>query len=129
MSKIDRLVGVKVFGWELRLDKDGAEVWYTKRANAFEKQYDCSPIVHGPNFTTEIAAAMEVWGNPHVVRHVEYLAPSVDEDKGTVLHWVSAVNINGVRRGCTSVNPAMALCEAALQAVGVSWSEIQEAMR
>lgn len=78
-------------------------------------------------YSTDIASAWEVWSNPIVRMHVEYIMPSIDHEDGRLMHWCCAVRFNKDRFGCVHNNPAMALCEAALRAVGVTESEIEAA--
>ena len=133
MSKIDRLVGVKVFGWSIVTDSDGEPIWSNDCGTPLACQYASAPVRFGPNFTTEIAAAWEV---------IEHLRKQTKDD-GTrkyllaIIDEIAHVEVRietvcledyHIWSGPHGQEP-MGICVAALKACGVPESEIQEAMR
>ena len=131
MSNLDRLVGVKVFGWSIVADSDGEPIWSNDCGTPLAFQYASAPVKFGPNFTTDIAAAWEV---------VEHLRKQTKDD-GSCKWLVSLIDhqhkweavvheigMDDIACECDESAP-MAICLAALRAVGVPESEIQEAMR
>jgi len=141
MSKLDRLVGVKVFGWSIVTDSDGEPIWSNDCGTPLAFQYASAPVKFGPNFSTEIAAAWEVVehvklkyregrccvavsrtaaGNPDYAYDCE-----VCERMYVADGW--ATNAHTVMANARTA--PMSICLAALRAVGVPESEIQEAMR
>jgi len=133
MSKIDRLVGIKVFGWSIVADSDGEPIWSNDCGTPLAFQYASAPVKFGPNFTTDIAAAWEV------VEHLrkqtkddgtrKYLVSVVDHDDGKMECVIQPGRLWTMSSCANHESAQMAICLAALRAVGVPESEIQEAMR
>ena len=135
MNNLDRLVGVKVFGWSIVADSDGEPIWSNDCGTPLAFQYASAPVKFGPNFSTEIAAAWEVVRNLRGRRVEPYEDPwtfqIVDSFTTDVRKWSASVGTVGFRfsHGGEHEDECMAICLAALRAVGVPESEIQEAMR
>lgn len=133
MSNLDRLVGVKVFGWSIVADSDGEPIWSNDCGTPLAFQYASAPVKFGPNFTTDIAAAWEV------VEHLrkqtkddgtrKYLVSVVDHDDGKMECVIQPGRLWTMSSCANHESAQMAICLAALRAVGVPESEIQEAMR
>jgi len=133
MSKLDRLVGVKVFGWSIVTDSDGEPIWSNDCGTPLAFQYASAPVKFGPNFSTDIAAAWEV------VEHLrkqtkddgtrKYLVSVVDHDDGKMECVIQPGRLWTMSSCANHESAQMAICLAALRAVGVPESEIQEAMR
>jgi hypothetical protein len=124
VNQINRLVGERVFGWAVRESEDGeAPSWATPMSNHLERQYHACPIMHGPNFSKEIAAAWEVRA---AMKQRGFWLLLIDMNDGT---WHAAFKSVEPDGRCIYSSECVAICLAALRAVGVSESEIQEAMR
>lgn len=118
-NKIDAMVAEKVMGWE----------WNTNgwcRKGYKPQPHDVPVKPFSPS--VDIDAAWMVWSNQHVRNHVEGVYPQLRDDL-TILHWVCPVRINASRFGCVQDTAPLALCLAALRAVGVDEATIQEAMK
>ena len=126
MSKIDRLVAERVMGWTVR-ESDADD-------NDYER-YSSGWAVSRWNPSTDIAEAWEVVRNLRKRRFEPYDDPwtfqIVDSFTEDVRKWSASVGTVGFRfsHGGEHENECMAICLAALRAVGVPESEIQEAMR
>ena len=131
MSKLDRLVGVKVFGWAVRESEDGeAPSWATNRATMLDCQYHAVPLSSGPNFSTDIAAAWEVVEHLRTRKEDPMVITMLDNDDGEyVIAFATRADRWTTRELGKNRDAPMAICLAALKAFGVSESEIQEAMR
>jgi hypothetical protein len=144
MNNLDRLVGVKVFGWSIVTDSDGEPIWSNDCGTPLAFQYASAPVKFGPNFSTEIAAAWEVVRKLRDVKHTE---PEWNErwDWAFAIHspqhcqhWATFYKCGPgdivkddskvIATACGGTE-GEAICRAALLAVGVPESEIQEAMR
>ena len=134
MNNLDRLVGVKVFGWSIVTDSDGEPIWSNDCGTPLAFQYASAPVKFGPNFSTEIAAAWEV------VEHLRKQRSAYD--KPTDPTWRVSLTGSGDRWICDvsdwrerldvaacDKEPCVAICWAALRAFKVPEAEIQEAMR
>lgn len=126
MSKLDRLVGIKVFGWSIVADSDGEPIWSNDCGTPLSFQYASAPVKFGPNFSTEIAAAWEV------LEHMQKTDAYCDSGNGMMFPahglFIGEMEYTPIER-MTAKDAALAICRAALRAVGVPESEIQEAMR
>jgi len=127
---INRLVGERVFGWAVRESEDEPATWGTRRITRLDCQYHGTTIDSGPHFDREIAAAWEV------VEHVtgpnfnnRAFVLTLQEEYG----WECTIGAqDGDDRGCiysTHKEAPMAICLAALRAVGVPEATIQEACK
>ena len=71
-----------------------------------------------PNYSTDIAAAMDVWGK--VGSRIESLYPAYDYEPERLMHWVAVTSDTDgrpeSRRGHVAPTPAEAICLAALSA-------------
>lgn len=130
MSKIDRLVGVKVFGWSIVTDSDGEPIWSNDCGTPLSFQYASAPVKFGPNFSTEIAAAWEVVEHLRTRKDDPMVITALDNDDGEyVIAFAARADRWTTRELGKNRDAPMAICLAALKAFGVSESEIQEAMR
>ena len=124
---LNALVAKKVMGWVAGPRQGGVHVNRSWKNYRLPNSREIVATTESFSPSTDISSAWEVWSNPIVRRHVEYIMPSIDHEDGRLMHWCCAVRFNKDRFGCVHNNPAMALCEAALRAVGVSESEIDVA--
>jgi hypothetical protein len=120
---INRLVGERVFGWAVRESEDEPTTWGTRRITRLDCQYHGTPIDSGPHFDRDIAAAMEVHGKCRLC--ILPVRMSDGSDGWQVRRYVDIYD-------ATSTNHeslCMAICLAALRAVGVPEATIQEACK
>ena len=133
-EKLDRLVGERVFGWSIVAASDGEPIWSNDCGTPLAFQYASAPVKFGPNFSTDIAAAWEV------VEHLRKQRSSTDAVTDPT--WSVALNGSGDRWICDVADwrgrmdvaacdktACMAICWAALRAVGVPDATIQEASK
>ena len=131
MSKLDRLVAERVFGWSIVAASDGEPIWSNDCGTPLAFQYASAPVKFGPHFSREIAAAWDV------VEHLrkqtkesgarKYLVSILDHPN-TFEVVVENHDTGDSVYACDESAP-MAICLAALRAVGVDEQAIQEAMR
>jgi hypothetical protein len=129
---LDRLVAERVFGWTVVASSDGEPIWSNDCGTPLAFQYASAPVKFGPNFSTEIAAAWEV------VEHLrkqtladgfssKYQVSLIDDGE----LWECLIEDNGSGQ-CWSgfdESPSLAICYAAVVAVGVDEATIQEACK
>ena len=126
MSKLNRMVGVKVFGWLVLESEDGEPAtWNTRRVTLLDCQYHNTPLSSGPNFSTEIAAAWEV----RAAMKERGWNLNIDDYGNRVRANFSKDMLYDWRNNREHINECVAICIAALAVCGVPESEIQEAMK
>jgi len=129
---INRLVGERVFGWTVRESEDGDPPhWATSRDTPLARQYHSVPLDSGPHFDREIAAAWEVVEHLRKQRHDDggrkYLVSMIDHTDSV------EIVVEDFREGdswlAVNESASLAICLAALRAVGVPEATIQEACK
>ncbi len=141
---INRLVGERVFGWTVVAASDGEPIWSNECSTPLAFQYASAPVKFGPNFSTEIAAAWEIVEKLH--GHHEcagygYCVQLHKDPRGdrSFLDWkcrfMGWANPDATEGGemptawAVADTAPMAICLAALRAVGVPEATIQEACK
>lgn len=128
-DKLDRLVAERVMGWTVNRERD--ERWNVPLDSTYFKVWDQTTTKNAPWFSKTMSHAWEV---------VEHLRKQTNDDGSCrwlvslIDHqhkWEAVVHEIGMDDiACECDESAqMAICLAALRAVGVPESEIQEAMR
>jgi hypothetical protein len=145
MSKLDRLVAERVFGWTVVAASDGEPIWSNDCSTPLAFQYASAPVKFGPNFSTEISAAWEVvkhmrsigFGLDHIVWADRMACSETEwgktEENACMVSFgrekYDAVNNRHTHAEGESHTPEKAICLAALRAVGVPEATIQEACK
>lgn len=130
-EKLDRLVAEKVMGWTVNKEQSPYQWSVPLGQGLLYECWDCTPATKAESFSTDIAAAWEM---------VEHLRKQTNQD-GSCRWLVSIIDhqhkweavvheigMDDIACECDESAPT-AICLAALRAVGMPESEIQEAMR
>ncbi len=127
---INRLVGIHVFGWAVRESEDGPPSWETKCETRLEQQYHGTPLYSGPYFDREIWPAWEVVEHLRRRKDNPMVITALDNDDGEYVVAFALRDDRWTTRNLGKHRDApMAICLAALAALGVDEATIQEACK